>query len=344
MSHRSSGWIRLIGLLLGLLLLAGCGAARRPDAPSDTLSADEIVTLNSLEKLDDYPLYTMKMAGAYAGKMQFAMPHSPIDQRSLAWGCSLFATLADGGERLYGRNYDWRFSPALLLFADPPEGYASVSMVDIEYLGYERGMVEDLLALPLEERRPLLDAFRLPFDGMNERGLVIGMAAVPAGEMERDPRKPDIGQLRVIREILDHAATVAEAVEILGVYNIDMSEVPIHYLIASAAGEAALVEFYQGDMVVTYNSQPWHSATNFLVASTDGKPAGQCPRYDRIQARMDETQGLLTSTAALDLLDEVSQENTQWSVVYNMNSGAVQVVMGRQFDQEVITLELALVR
>jgi predicted choloylglycine hydrolase len=179
---------------------------------------------------------------------------------------------------------------------------------------------------------------------MNERGLAVGMAAVPDGEMQSDPQKPNIGQLRVIREILDHAATVAEAVEILGAYNIDMSEVPIHYLVASAAGEAALVEFYRGEMVVTHNSEPWHAATNFLVASTNGNPAGQCPRYDRIQGRMDEAQGLLTSADAFDLLGEVSQDNTQWSVVYNMKSGAVQIVMGRQYEQETITLELEMDR
>ena len=35
---------------------------------------------------------------------------------------------------VYGRNFDWQYSPALLLFTNPPDGYASVSMVDIEYL------------------------------------------------------------------------------------------------------------------------------------------------------------------------------------------------------------------
>jgi Flp pilus assembly protein TadD len=32
----------------------------------------------------------------------------------------------------YGRNFDWDFSPALLLFTNPPDGYASVSRGDLD--------------------------------------------------------------------------------------------------------------------------------------------------------------------------------------------------------------------
>ena len=38
-----------------------------------------------------------------------------------------------------GRNFDWGLHSALVLFTDPPVpgAYASVSMVDISYLGYD---------------------------------------------------------------------------------------------------------------------------------------------------------------------------------------------------------------
>ena len=35
---------------------------------------------------------------------------------------------------------------------------------------------------------------------------------------------------------------------------------------------------------------------------------------------------------AIDLLAEVSQEETQWSIVYGMSTGDVNVTMGRQYD------------
>jgi hypothetical protein len=298
---------------------------------------EEQTTLSSLERVDDYPLYNMHYAGSYAGQgAAYQVEDLPgiadaPAQCDAAWGCSLFAALGDEGSRIYGRNFDWRFSPALLLFTDPPDGYASVSMVDIEYLGFEGEDSRHLLELPLDERAALLDAPYLPFDGMNEKGLAVGMAAVPPGNMPPDPQKQTIDELRAIREILDHAATVQEAIHILGSYNIDMGNVPIHYLIASQEGEAALVEFYQGEMHVFHNNDPWLVGTNFLLASVTGDPRGQCWRYDLISKQMQELKGNIGMDEALDLLARSSQDNTQWSILYQMSSGEVQVAMGRKY-------------
>jgi hypothetical protein len=117
-------------------------------------------------------------------------------------------------------------------------------------------------------------------------------------------------------------------------YNIDMTNgIHIHYLIADTSGRAALVEFHQGEMVVIPNEEPWHQATNFLRASVDAYPEGACWRYDHISARLAEAGGRLTMLEAMELLTEVSQENTQWSLVYGMHTGEAQVVMDRMYEQ-----------
>ena len=233
----------------------------------------------------------------------------------------------------YGRNFDWDYSPALLLYTAPPDGYASVSMVDIAYLGFVGGPAGELLDLPLEERIPLLYAPFLPFDGMNEAGLAIGMAAVPGSALPRDPQKETVDSVRVIREVLDHAATVDEAVAVLGHYNIDWgSGPPVHYLVADRSGRAVLVEFYEDELVVFPSESPWHQATNFLRAAAGEVLAGQCWRYDRIAARLSGAEGRLTSPQALELLADVSQPGTQWSVVYGMSTGEVSVCMGRAYE------------
>jgi hypothetical protein len=303
-----------------------------------------------VEQVDDYPLYTMRYFGTYAGRARsyryaptdLSKPTSVSTQTScqVNWGCSLFAALGDEENRLFGRNFDWNFSPALLLFTDPPDAYASVSMVDIEYLGFAGERSRNLTDLPLEERRALLSAPSLPFDGMNEKGLAIGMAAVPAEEMPFDPQKKTLDELEVIREILDHAGTVDEAIEILGNYNIDMGNVPIHYLIASAAGESALVEFYKAETIVFRNDSPWQVATNFLLASTNGNPEGQCWRYDLINLRLQELEGRISSEDAMQLLQEVSQDSTQWSVIYQVTGGDLEIIMGRNYSNPVHTFHL----
>jgi len=304
---------------------------------ADGLSDEEVATLSSLEQVDDYPLYTMRYYGAYNQRA------SSAEMASLpAWACSLFAALGDADSMLYGRNFDWEYSPAVVLFTDPPDGYASVSMVDIAYFGFEGTKAGTLTDLPLIERQALLDAPLWPFDGMNEHGLAVGMAAVSPGHMRPDPNKETMGSLMVIREMLDHASNVDEAVAIMQSYNVDMEGgPPIHYLMADSSGRSVLVEFYQGEMVIIPNEMPWHLATNFLRASAGESVEGECWRYDKISQRLTQAEGQLTVQDAIHLLADVSQEATQWSVVYGMSTGDVNVTMGRQYDNP-HTLHLSL--
>jgi choloylglycine hydrolase len=307
-------------------------------AQEDDLPEYAFNTLKTLEKVDDYPLYTMTYYGDYHHRAaaeigQRAVLAEVTSLNEFAWGCSLFAAFGDEHNMLYGRNFDWEYSPALLLFTNEPGALASVSMVDIAYLGYGGDKAETLLELPLSELEGLLDAPFLPFDGMNESGLTVGMAAVPAGNMLIDPEKDTIGSLRVIREMLDYANQVDEALEILRRYNIDMGGgPPLHYLIADKFGDSVLVEFYRGEMVVIPNETPWHQATNFLRASAGDSTDGICWRHDAISERLEQQRGQVTVEGALDLLEAVSQIGTQWSVVYEVDRHQVNVVMGRRYD------------
>ena len=287
------------------------------------LSTEQVATLSSLEQVDEYPLYTMHYHGGYAETLSSAEavawargatapnPDRTPSPPAAPWACSLFAALADTDGLLYGRNFDWEYSPALLLHTEPPDGYASVSMVDIAYFGFDGEKAHALTDLPLTERQSLLSAPLWPFDGMNEQGLVVGMAAVPSGNMRPDPDKETIGSLGIIREMLDHAANVDEAVAILQSYNVDMEGgPPLHYLVSDRSGRAVLLEFYRGKAVIIPNEGPWHQATNFLRASVGGSGAGHCRRYDHIHealsiagGRLDRKEACLlyTSDAADDL-------------------------------------------
>lgn len=305
------------------------------------LSDDQIATLNSLQKVDDYPLYIMRYSGFYSQlglssevtRKELFWAYENSGRISTGWACSLFAAFADTTNMYFARNFDWEFSPALLLFTNPPDGYASVSMVDIAYLGFSEDQVGSLTDLPLDDRKSLLRAPSWPFDGMNERGLAIGMAAVPNGELQPDPSKETIGSLQIMRQILDKAAIVDEAITILGRYNIEFGPGPaLHYLIADLSGEAILVEFSGGQMHIIPNEYPWHQATNFMLSSLD-ESQGYCTRYDKITNKMLETGGRLTPDSAMELLVNVSQINTQWSVLYHMASGKIDVVMGNRFNQ-----------
>ena len=332
-------------LFLCLLLLVGCSPHLVPTTPSlpaaptnpvipAGLTREQFATLSSLQKVGDHPLYVMTYNGPYRQRSgnSFLENSTSATVSSPSWACSLFTVLLDEDHLLYGRNFDWQFSPALLLFTSPPDGYASVSMVDIEYLDIDSAMVGDIADLPIGERVGLLDAPYLPFDGMNEHGLAIGMAAVPSGHIQPDANKETIGSLGIIRQILDRARNVDEAVDIMKSYNIDFTDGPhLHYLMADAKGKSVLVEFYDGEMQVIRNEEPWNIATNFLRSSVDNPSDGNYWRYDKINMRLTETNGRIDAQAAMQLLAEVAQDNTQWSVVYQMNSGVIKVAMGQQY-------------
>jgi hypothetical protein len=330
---------------LGLILTLGLGcqthdnqlaSTPEPKAEVSGLSSDEVATLNSLERVDKYPLYIMHYQGAYSPEVG----NLPITDPGAAWACSLFTALGDKENELFGRNFDWQYSPAVLLFTDPPDGYASVSMVDLTYLGFDDGMV-NIAELPLAKRQALLQAPYLPFDGMNAYGLAIAMAAVPESKMPQDANKPSIGSLAVMREVLDHARTVDEAVSIFGKYNINWDGgTALHYLIADSGGEehqsakAVLVEFYNGEMVIIPNDTPWHLATNHLRVTSQGD--GGCDRYAKMYQRISGGDGMIALPDAMQLLADVSQPGaypTQWSVIYDISTGGIEVVMGRAYEQ-----------
>lgn len=303
------------------------------------LLCNPLRTLTSLRQADDHPLYVMHYYGPYSSGL---LLETGLEQaiygvvRGIAMpdACTCFAGLSPDGEKVFGRNFDWYDHPALLLFTDPPHGYASVSMVDIHYLGY------DNQGSSTTGRAGLLLAPFIPFDGMNEAGLAVGMMAVPRARDGHDPEKPTIDSLRAIRVLLDHAATTDEAISLLQEYNITFYDPPIHYLISDSSGRSAIVEYVDGEMNVFVNDEPWQVATNFIVS--EALPLGAdspCARYNRAYEALSAAKGSISQGEAMAILDSVSGGNTIWSAVYDMTTGEIQVVMDKRYDQ-VHTFEL----
>lgn len=317
-------------IILTLLLLFG--GTCHGDSPVVAQKKDNVSrTFESLRRVDDHPLYTMHFYADYQfgdrldSQNRTERTSNQRQKLAVRWACTCFSALAEGADALLGRNFDWYDHPALLLFTDPPDGYASVSMVDISYLGY------DGQSNPADDPNALLRTPYLPFDGMNERGLAVGMMAVPEARWQQNPGKATLTSLEVIRLLLDYAATVEEAIRLMGQVNIDFSGgPPLHYLIADASRNSALIEF-PGEMVVSRN-QPWQVATNVMMIHHTTMSARQaCWRYDLAYQTLRNNEGSLTGRTAMQLLESVSQPNTRWSMVYNLSTGTVRVVMGRKY-------------
>ncbi|MEU5722059.1 linear amide C-N hydrolase [Micromonospora sp. NPDC047738] len=311
-------------LATGLALLlagTGCAASQRTPAasPAGTPTASRQDagqverTLASLRRVDDLPLYEMTYVGDYDPTV--GISGTP---EASPFGCSLFAALGDRTRPLFARNFDWDSNPALVLRTDPPDGYASISVVDISYLGVG--------ADPAGDRR-LLNAPLLPFDGMNERGLAVGLAADDGATARPVPGRPTVGSVRILRLVLDGAATVDEAIAVFGRYNLDFDGgPPLHYLLADATGASAVVEFVDGEMRAEKGRGAWQALTNVPAVGVADRDLRRDHRYGVLAEALDRAGGTVDAPSALRLLGSVRQAHTRWSVVYGLKSGEVRLV------------------
>jgi hypothetical protein len=302
------------------------------DTTESPVTDDDAKTLSTLTKIDDYPLYVMRYYGDYGfddylRRADRDGSSAPKEKDAPSWGCTTFAALNPDGEYLLGRNFDWYHHMALLVYTDPPDGYASVSMVDLSYLGFTPGDASD------SNLRQLLGAPYWPFDGMNEEGVAVGMMAVPHAEGGDDPEKTTIGSLAAIRLVLDYAKDVEGAVSLLGRYNIDFEGgPPVHYLVSDANRSSVVIEFVANEMKVIPPEHPWQVATNFVMTGYvwDGSPS-DCWRYNSAFNALQATNGMIDGDEAMDILQNVSQSITMWSVVYDGQNGTISVATGRSY-------------
>jgi hypothetical protein len=322
----------MIAILLAFLL----SVPNTSPASHNSIDSDRIKTIRSLKKLDDFPLYRMRFYGDYdlpdyqhrPSQSQNIEEGIPAGHSSL-WACTCFSAKTEQGSQVLGRNFDWKDHPALLLFTDPPNRYASVSMVDISYLGYTKR--DD----PDKNPGGLMQSPLLPFDGMNEKGLAIGMMALSVAQAPHDPQKQTVNSLLIIRLMLDYAKNVDEAIDIIKNFNIDfLGGPPLHYFMTDRAGKSVVVEFVDRKISVLRNNHPWDVATNFILTGLSPEVSRtSCWRYKKVWDTLENQPSMFSLSKTLSLLKDVSQPNTIWSVAYDTSSLDLHVVMGKKFDQ-----------
>ena len=88
-----------------------------------------------------------------------------------------------------------------------------------------------------------LAALYAPLDGMNEAGLAVSVNLIEDSDnIEQDTDKPDITTTTAIRLLLDKAANVDEALDLLRQYDLHSSMgMMIHFALADSAGRSVAV-------------------------------------------------------------------------------------------------------
>lgn len=336
----------------------------------------EIATVASIRKVNDYPMYTMDYDGDYgidefleqggasndAELIEFVVQHLmkglPITIELPDLACSTFNATTPEGEAIFGRNFDLSYSPSMLVRTDPDDGYASISMVNLGFLGYGDDKLPDSPTSSITA----LAAPYAPLDGVNEAGLAVGVLLIDTDPTNQQTDRVDITTTTAIRLMLDKCATVDEAIELLDRYDMHSSANSCyHFQIADASGTSVVVEYIddeisvlEADDVTTAGApaegQTYMAATNFLLTPGEYDFGGGQDRYAIVMEGLTAADGVLTEEAAMDLLAACAQEPhlnsrgeesaTQWSVVYNLDEPGATIAVGMDYE-DVFEVSLA---
>ena len=249
----------------------------------------------------------------------------PIDINVTKSGCTAFVSKNEKGDVVFGRNFDFEYAPFVQLYTDPDNGYASVSTVNLSFAGYDKDNLPSS-GIGINNFLTLAAPF-LPFDGMNEKGVCMALLAVPETNRKDDPNKVTLNTTTSIRLVLDKAASVDEAVELLKQYNIYFSgDVDCHFLIADASGKSVIVEYYDGNMQVVTPDKDYQIASNFIAYQgvNIGEGYSEFERYDKVEEVLKKNNNTVSMSDCEALLNDIGvyfegEDRLQWSVVYDLS-------------------------
>ena len=206
---------------------------------------------------------------------------------------------SDGHARM-GRNNDWATSmpDTTLLFTYPEGAYANVVMT----VG-----------------APNFTAF----DGMNDQGLALGIAAVDKAGYT--PTTPSLVDIHVYRIALETCADVDEAVEFLSAVPLAFSpEFGTHVLLTDRGGDSAVVEFLPEGVVVSRTDTPYQVMTNSHWAGPADQPDDS--RYQTAVAMLEDGQGQIETEGMMAVM-AATHDSTQWTIVYDLQDQSITLAL-----------------
>ncbi|MBQ7907040.1 MAG: linear amide C-N hydrolase [Clostridia bacterium] len=346
--------------VLSLILILGLAAV--------IIWFDEISSVSSITMLVDKneenksaPVYMMDVRGDYyfdefisqggasddGELIQFVIDNItkgiiPINMSSPEIGCASFTATGSEGNRYFGRNYDFTTTTSMIVRTNPGNGrYASISSVDLQFIGIKNGAYVDSLM----EKLTCLAATYAPLDGINEAGVCCGIymsyqgkeGQVVATDQQTD--KPDLTSTTMLRLILDYAGSVDEAVELVSQYDLhDSAGTSFHYMVADSTGKSAILEWvYESDLTdndgskrvlkVYYNDSDsdigqkeaenkFQYVTNFIVAKDYYESDSDKKGFDRyceiatsINPDGENTEGVITNEKGLEVLKTIGRRS-----------------------------------
>lgn len=325
-------WILIIALVLVLAVMGGINVMYQGEINTMAAIRQLDDQLFALEYKADYGFSDFLQTGASSdGEVRdFIVQHLlngvPMDFELPKLSCSTFSAKLENGDSVFGRNFDEKACPMMVVTTRPKDGYASISMVNLSYIGYTDTYLPD----SVQNSVLALAAPYVPLDGVNEKGLSAGVLFIASAPTNQDTGKVDITTTTAIRMILDRCATVDEAVEMLAQYDMHSSaEACFHIHIADAQGGSVVVEYVKDEMLVAHEK----AATNFLFHPLAGVREIGRDRYEIMKKRLADNGGVFADMKdAMSLLDAAKGERTNWSCIYNQTEPSLLLSVKKNYE------------
>ena len=294
---------------------------------------DTTSTINSLKKAGNY--YQIEYSGDYNELLDWVDDQFTGGNLNFFkdFHCSLFTARGDLITPLSGRNFDNPPCDVLVGKYNPPDGFASLAFTRISDLGYSYGT--NYLNLTFNQKLSFLLSPYFAPDGINEHGVIAGLASVAPVQYNSDPTKDTIFVTRLIREILDHAQNIEDALDIANLYNVFDGGVGVlshHVLVADPSGQSMSLEFANGEFRAVQYPDNWHVITNIPVYNIPVPTLkNSCWRFNTIYNFMDERSGNITWQQGMEVLNQVHL-GTPWSAIYDHFNKGIFVCIDAEYD------------
>jgi penicillin V acylase-like amidase (Ntn superfamily) len=221
----------------------------------------------------------------------------------LIQACTIFSTIDENNNSLVARNFDWNQNGMKFWFK--PKTQTEYSIFFITQSNDETS----------------------PYEGVNEKGLFVAIAAVPTSDTPIRFKRP-IKSLKLITEILKYSSNIDEAIKLFDIYlpifGTFMGYPMVHFKIVQQDGQSVLIEYYDNKMhIINKNS-------NIMTNHYIGKPElgsdsnSSFNRYSTVKKQINNFPHI-NSTNNYKILKKVSQSNTVWSNVYNLTNLTVMI-------------------
>lgn len=202
-------------------------------------------------------------------------------------------------------------------------------------------------ALPVEDVEPLqwtsrygsitFNQFGLdfPLGGMNEAGLVVEELSYSPSQYPAPDARHAVAELQWIQYQLDNFSSVTQVIESDAVLRPAPYLFHLHFFVADASGRCAVVEFLDGKRlcytddqlpVAVLSNNSYENSLNYLAHHVgfggdrivSNGPESQ-ERFVRAASLIQNAPDSAGIDVAFEILKNVSQHDTQWSIVYDLD-------------------------